>query len=102
MDPRGLGRHRKDLVALARRIGINIVSATGRHRAIHYRHEEATHTADMLAQQFVSDIQNPDHPCGLIKIGTGFHHLDACSRTCGAGGQRFLQSFRSMLAMTIC
>jgi len=74
--PRCLGRHRHDLAALAATIGINIVAATGRHRAVHHQPKESARSADALAQLFIEDIQTPVQPCGLIKIGTGFHHLD--------------------------
>ncbi|MFG2043739.1 hypothetical protein [Dactylosporangium sp. NPDC048998] len=74
--PRGLGRRRADLAAIAAATGLHIVAASGRHRAIHHDPEEARRTADDLARLIVDDITSTTHPCGLVKIGTGYHHLD--------------------------
>ncbi len=75
--PRGLGRRLPDLPGIAERAGVHIIAATGRHRAEHYP-PGTTETADDLAAAFVADI---DGGCGLVKIGTGYHHLDAFERT---------------------
>jgi phosphotriesterase-related protein len=78
--PRGLGRRLADLAAIATSTGLHIVAATGRHRAIHHDPEEAGRTADDLARSIVDDITSTIHPCGLVKIGTGYHHLDTFER----------------------
>lgn len=74
--PRGLGRQRDRLVEIARQTGVHIVSATGRHRAEHYDTSAGDVAVEALAAAFVDDILAAAAPCGLIKIGTGFHHLD--------------------------
>ncbi len=79
--PRGLGRRRADLATLASATGLVIISATGRHRAAHYGESESICSPDTLAQRFIEDIDASTSPCGLIKIGSGFHHLDTFERT---------------------
>lgn len=79
--PRGLGRRRADLATLASATGLAIVSATGRHRAARYGESESTCSPDTLAQRFIEDVDASTSPCGLIKIATGFHHLDTFERT---------------------
>lgn len=78
--PRGLNRRRADLAAIATATGLHIVAASGRHRALHHDPEEVRRTADDLAGLFVDDITSTTHPCGLVKIGTGYHHLDMFER----------------------
>jgi phosphotriesterase-related protein len=56
------------------------VAATGRHRAVHHDPAEAGRDVDELTQLFVDDITAPTRPCGLIKVGTGYHHLDDVER----------------------
>ncbi len=75
--PRGLGRHRGHLVRIAATHDVHVVAATGRHRAIHQLPGAVDETVDELAMAFVADIEDAIAPCGLIKIGTGYHHLDA-------------------------
>jgi phosphotriesterase-related protein len=79
--PRGLGRHVADLPLVGERSGLHVVSSTGRHRAEHYRPEHAVDSAEALAAAFVADIQREEAPCGLIKVATGYHHLDHWERT---------------------
>ncbi|MGH3430086.1 MAG: phosphotriesterase, partial [Mycobacteriales bacterium] len=79
--PRGLGRHRGDLARIATECGVHIVSATGRHRAEHHLPAVAAETIDDLAAAFIADIDRAHAPCGLIKIGNGYHHLDDWERT---------------------
>jgi len=78
--PRGLGRQRARLPAIAAQAGVHIVAATGRHRAEHYPADDAAETVDELVAALVTDIRAGTAPCGLIKIGTGYHHLDAVER----------------------
>ncbi len=79
--PRGLGRRRSDLARIATRCDVHILSATGRHRAEHHLPGGDVGTPDHLAAAFVADIDRAHSPCGLIKIGTGYHHLDAWEQT---------------------
>jgi predicted metal-dependent phosphotriesterase family hydrolase len=77
--PAGLGRRRGELPGIAAEAGIHILSATGRHRAAHYPdgHRE---DAEELAGRLVADLTAGPGQCGLIKIGTGYHHLDSFER----------------------
>ncbi|RNI23284.1 phosphotriesterase family protein [Flexivirga caeni] len=77
--PRGLGRHRAELAALASATGINIISATGRHRREHYA-PATEESFDELRDAFGADIADSSAPCGVVKIGTGYHHLDEWER----------------------
>jgi phosphotriesterase-related protein len=74
--PAGLGRRLADVALLSRRTDVTVIAATGRHRAVHYPAEAADETTDELTVRFVRDIEVADLPAGLIKVGTGFHHLD--------------------------
>lgn len=76
--PRGLGRHRSSLAGIATATGLHVVSATGRHRAVH--HSADIDDADRLADAFITDITSATTPSGLIKVGTGYHHLDTFER----------------------
>ncbi len=58
--PRCLGRHRHDLAALSAAIGINIVAATGRHRAVHHQPKESARSADALAVMPSQVVQSGD------------------------------------------
>jgi 5-phospho-D-xylono-1,4-lactonase len=78
--PRGLGRRRAELAAIATATGVNIVTATGRHRAMHHDPSEAERAVDDLALLFIDDATSPSYPCGLVKIGVGYHHLDRFER----------------------
>ncbi|NYE94110.1 phosphotriesterase-related protein [Psychromicrobium silvestre] len=78
--PAGLGRRRTALARLSRRTGVHILSATGRHRAVHYPEDARYQTEDALTARFLADLKAKSLPCGLIKIGTGFHHLDDFER----------------------
>ena len=78
--PRGLGRHLDDLPAIASGCGLNIVSATGRHRAEHYDPARVEESVDELTSAFLADVNRGAAPCGLVKIGTGYHHLDDVER----------------------
>jgi 5-phospho-D-xylono-1,4-lactonase len=69
------------LPGIATANGLNVVAATGRHRAVHHELSAAATRPDDLAMSFIRDITSPAHPCGPIKIGTGYHHLDRFERT---------------------
>lgn len=77
--PRRLGRHCSELADIAAEAGIHIVSATGRHRAGHYP-ADRREDVEKLAGRFVADLAAGPGQCGLIKIGTGYHHLDHFER----------------------
>jgi 5-phospho-D-xylono-1,4-lactonase len=79
--PCGLGRGRPFLARISATCGVHVVSATGRHRAEHHDDGSPGEAVDELAAAFVADIEHPDTPCGVVKIGTGYHHLDAWERT---------------------
>jgi predicted metal-dependent phosphotriesterase family hydrolase len=78
--PRGLGRHLDDLTAIAADCGLHIIAATGRHRAAHYGPDGAAEPVDRLAAAFVADVNRATGPCGIVKVGTGYHHLDEVER----------------------
>ena len=79
--PRGLGRQHDDLATIARTTNLHIVSATGRHRGALYGLDPTTATPSVtdLAGNFVADL-NRASPSGIIKIGTGYWHLDPFER----------------------
>jgi predicted metal-dependent phosphotriesterase family hydrolase len=79
--PRGLGRLRWELGAISQAAGVRIVSATGRHRGVHYPPVAADEPVDALATRFVADLAPGVGQSGLIKVGTGYHHLDVFERT---------------------
>ncbi|MEJ7648411.1 MAG: hypothetical protein WKF57_05070 [Nakamurella sp.] len=70
------------LPALSRSSGVTIIAATGRHRAEHHRPaDRVDEPADdeLLLEWFLADLVAPI-PCGIIKVGTGFHHIDDWER----------------------
>lgn len=92
--PAGLGRRAGWLVEVARRTGLHVVAATGRHRAEHYGAGwPVALDVDALTDLFVRELteglldgDDPDAPllaarAGLIKVGTGYHALDGHERT---------------------
>lgn len=78
--PAGLGRGLPDVAALSRATGIAVIAATGRHRAVHYPDGAAAESLEQLTDRFVADLSATALPCGIIKVGTGFHHLDGFER----------------------
>ncbi|MFJ8743204.1 phosphotriesterase [Embleya sp. NPDC127516] len=78
--PYGLGRRRADLAELARETGIQVVSATGLHQAVHYDPEHLARIRDRLAELFVHDLTKAPVRSGLIKVAGGFHGLDTHAR----------------------
>ncbi|MBB5121012.1 phosphotriesterase [Streptomyces eurocidicus] len=78
--PRGMGRRRAELAALARATGIHLVAATGLHQAAHYTPESLGRVRGRLAELFVGDLTTAPVRAGLIKVAGGFHGLDAHAR----------------------
>ncbi|GAA0491712.1 phosphotriesterase [Streptomyces stramineus] len=86
--PRGMGRRRKDLAALARATGVHLVAATGLHQAVHYTAQQLERVRDRLAAAFVADLTTAPVRAGLIKVAGGFHGLDAHARHTMAAAAR--------------
>ncbi|UQI45389.1 phosphotriesterase [Streptomyces sp. HU2014] len=78
--PRGMGRRRAELAALARATGARLVAATGLHQAVHYDPELLGRVRGGLAELFVEDLTTAPVRAGLIKVAGGFHGLDAHAR----------------------
>ncbi|MEU1673159.1 phosphotriesterase [Streptomyces roseifaciens] len=78
--PRGMGRRRADLAALASATGMHVVAATGLHQAVHYERERLDRDRDRLAELFVRDLTQGPVRAGLIKVAGGFHGLDGHAR----------------------
>ncbi|MFE0048213.1 phosphotriesterase family protein [Streptomyces albireticuli] len=78
--PRGMGRRRGELAALARATGVRLVAATGLHQAVHYDPELLGRIRAELAGLFVEDLTTAPVRAGLIKVAGGFHGLDAHAR----------------------
>jgi len=76
--PYGMGRRRRDLVALSRATGIHLVAATGLHQAAHYPPERLRGLDP--AALFVAELTGPGVRAGLIKVAGGYHGLDAHAR----------------------
>lgn len=79
--PPGLGRRRAALARIAQHSGVQIISATGRHRREHYSQRSTALDDEALSAKFIGDLQSKTLPSGLIKVGLGFHHLDAFEKT---------------------
>ncbi|MGW2602504.1 phosphotriesterase family protein [Streptomyces klenkii] len=78
--PRGMGRRRAALAALASATGVHVVAATGLHQAVHYAQEYLERDRDRLAELFVRDLTEGPVRAGLVKVAGGFHGLDAHAR----------------------
>jgi phosphotriesterase-related protein len=80
--PIGLGRDLLGLARVARETGVHIVAATGLHRDVHYRADDAVRSAPAseLAEQFTAELAAPELPCGVIKVGAGYHQLSPFER----------------------
>ncbi|MET9417652.1 phosphotriesterase [Streptomyces klenkii] len=78
--PRGMGRRRAALAALASATGVHVVAATGLHQAVHYAREYLERDRDRLAELFVRDLTEGPVRAGLVKVAGGFHGLDAHAR----------------------
>ncbi|GAA5157050.1 phosphotriesterase [Pseudonocardia eucalypti] len=92
-SPFGMGRRPAELVELSRATGVQVIAATGLHRAAHYPPGRPERWYPRLADLFVEELttglhtqDDPDSPltgarAGLIKVAGDFHHLDAHTRT---------------------
>ena len=80
--PIGLGRDLPGLARVARETGVHVVAATGLHRDVHYAEEDPLRStpADQLAERFTAELSAPELPCGVIKIGAGYHRLSPFER----------------------
>ncbi|MFF4214695.1 phosphotriesterase family protein [Streptomyces nondiastaticus] len=78
--PRGMGRRRADLAALASATGAHVIAATGLHQAVHYAPEYLERDRDRLAELFVRDLTEGPVRAGLVKVAGGFHGLDEHAR----------------------
>ena len=73
--PYGMGRRRSALPELSRTSGIQVVAATGLHRAEHY-----AELPEDLAELFVSELTTGRVRAGLIKVSSSFHGVDDHAR----------------------
>ena len=75
--PVGLGRDLPGLARVAREADVHVVAATGLHRDVHYLPDDPLRSAAAgeLAERFVADLRTDDLPCGVIKVGAGYHRL---------------------------
>ncbi|MGA4843517.1 phosphotriesterase family protein [Streptomyces sp. G45] len=83
--PHGMGRHARELPALARTAGVRVVAATGLHQAVHYPPEvladlRARGLAEVFVRELTHGIGDSGVRAGLIKVAGGFHGLDAHAR----------------------
>jgi predicted metal-dependent phosphotriesterase family hydrolase len=69
--PIGLGRDLDGLARVSLETGLQVVAATGLHRAPHYGADDPLRTASEaeLADRFVADLDR----CGIVKVGAGYH-----------------------------
>jgi phosphotriesterase-related protein len=81
--PIGLGRDLPGLRTVSEATGLHVIAATGLHREAHYVGEDALQSgsADALAERFVAEILDDDLPCGIVKVGAGYHRLSPFERT---------------------
>jgi phosphotriesterase-related protein len=80
--PIGLGRDLAGLATVARQADVHVVAATGLHRDVHYRSDDPVRSAAAgeLAERFVADLRTDGVPCGVIKVGAGYHRLSPFER----------------------
>ena len=80
--PIGLGRDLSGLATVARQTDVHVVAATGLHRDVHYRSDDPVRSAAAgeLAERFVADLRTDGVPCGVIKVGAGYHRLSPFER----------------------
>lgn len=82
--PYGLGRRVEDLAKISADTGIQLVAATGLHRADHYPAGLVDEVRPRLAEIFVKEltegIGDTGVKAGLIKVAGGFHVLDEHAR----------------------
>ena len=75
--PIGLGRDLPGLVTVAEETGLHVVAATGLHREVHYAADDPIRAvaAQALADRFVEELTAAEMPCGMVKLGAGYHRL---------------------------
>ena len=80
--PIGLGRDLEGLRRVSETTGLHVVGATGLHREVHYTADDPlrSQTVDALADRFAAEVSTPDVPCGIVKLGAGYHRLTAFER----------------------
>jgi 5-phospho-D-xylono-1,4-lactonase len=80
--PIGLGRDLAGLHAVSQATGVHVVAATGLHRDVHYAADDKLRAAsvDELTERFSTELATTEHPCGVIKVGAGYHHLKQFER----------------------
>ncbi|MEV6284391.1 hypothetical protein [Kribbella sp. NPDC051770] len=74
--PYGLGRRVDLLPKLSRETGVQLVAATGMHRAEHYGEVPELDLAELFVRELTEGIDNSQVRAGMIKIASGFHGLD--------------------------
>jgi phosphotriesterase-related protein len=72
--PLGVGRDLDGLARVSEATGLHVVGATGLHREVHYRADDALRAAsvDELASRFGADLRER---CGVVKVGASYHRL---------------------------
>lgn len=80
--PIGLGRDLPGLATVAEEAHLHVVAATGLHRDEHYAAGDPLRDLDppALADRFVEDVTAAELPCGVIKVGAGYHRLSPFER----------------------
>jgi 5-phospho-D-xylono-1,4-lactonase len=80
--PLGLGRNLAGLAHVARETGVHVVAATGLHRDVHYPPDDPLRTASAseLAERFAAELTARELPCGVIKVGAGYHRVSPFER----------------------
>jgi phosphotriesterase-related protein len=80
--PIGVGRDLPGLRAVSEATGLHVVAATGLHRETHYVPGDPlrSETEAALAARFTADIVAVEIPCGVVKVGAGYHSVSAFER----------------------
>jgi predicted metal-dependent phosphotriesterase family hydrolase len=80
--PIGLGRDLAGLARASQETGLHVIAATGLHREMHYASDDPlrVETVETLAGRFVAEIDAPELPCGIVKIGASYHRLTSFER----------------------
>jgi phosphotriesterase-related protein len=67
------------LAAISRRSAVHVVASTGRHTA-RYDVDRVPDDVSGLTDQFVADLTDSEHPCGVIKVAVGPEGFDLRTR----------------------
>lgn len=80
--PIGLGRDLPALARVARETGVHVVASTGLHRDVHYAADDSLRAAraSELAERFTAELTASSLPCGVIKVGAGYHRVSPFER----------------------